>query len=182
MIIKSKKGIELAINTIVMIIIGLVIFGLGMGLFVKIANSGDDQIDNMRTSIVDSLGGLECDSQEWLCIPSISIDLGDSGIYYAYITNLDDKPGEFKLDFSTLGFTAPYSLDKSGCGTLILTPFPDSITINRGEIAKVPIAINTKDAIKACSFTTTVSIEHITNTGTPTPGNKEKEPMIIRVE
>lgn len=181
----NKKGFEIAMNTVIMLIIGLILFGLGMGLFAKISSSGQNQIDDMRASIVDSLAGLECDSQEWVCVPSITLNEGDTTSGYVYVTNLDDDVGYFKISFE--GILTPYNggpsreLPKTGCGRVIITPYLDEIPISRGEVAKIPFFIDTTQVDKTCSFTTAVKIEHVSS-GTSVPGgNDKKSAIIIRV-
>ncbi len=183
----NKKGFEIAMNTVIMLIIGLILFGLGMGLFAKISSSGQNQIDDMRASIVDSLAGLECDSQEWVCVPSITLNEGDTTSGYVYVTNLDDDVGYFKISFE--GILTPYNggpsreLPKTGCGRVIITPYLDEIPISRGEVAKIPFFIDTTQVDKTCSFTTAVKIGHGLTSGTNDgTGNDEKSAIIIRVE
>ena len=188
----NKKAIELALNTVIMLIIGLVLFGLGISLFSQIAGSGNDQIDQMRVEVIDSLAGLECNSQEWLCIPSTKIEQGESKTISVYITNLGDTESSFsiKLDSTSPSITNPYNnnanaygLEKSDCGNIILTPFPSSTPIGRGEVAKIPMHVQTNTVSKACSFTTTLTIESTSPTGSTTAaGNGEKAPVIIQVE
>jgi hypothetical protein len=170
----SKKAVELAINTVIMLIIGIVLFGLGMSLFSKIAGSGNDQVDNMRVEIVDSLAGLECNSQEWLCVPSTKIDQGDSKTVSVYVTNLDDTEQDLGISVSAPEHPEnPRSniIVKDGCGSVILTPYPNTIPVARGEVAKIPMFIDTGAVSKTCSFTTVVSLP-----------NGEKAPVIIQVE
>ena len=45
----NKKAQGLPINVIVMMIIGLVLFGIGMALFTDIAGSGEDTIEDFRS-------------------------------------------------------------------------------------------------------------------------------------
>lgn len=180
--IKSKKGIELAINTVVMLIIGLVLFGLGMSLFTQIASGGEDQIDDMRVEIVDSLAGLECNSQEWLCIPTTRLDQGERQTVNVYVTNLADSEQNIAISLpSSLTPRADnanaFVLDKSNCGSITLIPYPNPLPIARGEVAKIPMFVETNTVSRACSFTTSIEIVNSGN-----PGNGEKAPVVIQVE
>jgi hypothetical protein len=173
----GKKAIELALNTVIMLIIGLVLFGLGISLFAKIAGSGDDQIDQMRAEIVDSLAGLECNSQEWICVPSTKIDQGDSRTISIYVTNLADTSLDLGIEIDETSSPSiskidnSYSIEKANCGTVILTPYPTTIPVARGEVAKIPMFIDTDRVSSSCSFTTVVELT-----------NDEKAPVIIQVE
>lgn len=184
--IQSKKAVELAINTVIMLIIGLVLFGLGMSLFFQIAGGGEDQVDQMRVEILDSLAGLECNSQEWLCVPTTKLDQGDAQTIYVYVTNLADTEQNIGISFPTSSSLSERTdtsnpkdriLTKSGCGSLTLIPYPNSIIIARGEVAKIPMFVESNTVSKACSFTTSIQIENSGN-----PGDGEKAPVVIQVK
>ena len=84
----NKKAMELPLNIVIMLIIGVVIFGLGLGLFSKIAGSSEDQIDDLGERIKLGIASLECDGEDWICIPKSIIEAGESKTFNFYVSNL----------------------------------------------------------------------------------------------
>ena len=82
---KNKKAMEMSINLVVTLIIGIVIFGLGMSLFSKISSSGDDQITDLNNKIKNNIASLECDGDEIICSPSFKMKNGETKTFDLYM-------------------------------------------------------------------------------------------------
>lgn len=170
---KSKKGMELSINIIVMLILGLVIFGLGMGLFAKIAGSSEDQVGELENKIKTGIASLECDGEDWICVPKISINNGKSQSFLLYIANRGDEVGSFSVN-------VPTTLTKNDCGSIDLVGYPGDIQVRAKESAQVPFIVTANKVTKfPCSFIGTISLDARVGTASPF---EEKATIIVAVE
>jgi hypothetical protein len=182
----GKKAMELAINTVIMLIIGIILFGLGIGLFTKFASSSEDQVDNLRSQIIDDISSLECNDDAWICAPTLTVALGESKTGRIYVTNRKDTRESFKIKYylkNLDGSDDPADpenkglVKKSGCGSLLLTGIADEIEVDSGSAISFPIHVHTGRVQKEkCSFTTILEV--VDRTGT----SLEKTPFIVRVE
>lgn len=176
----NKKAMEMSVNLIVTLIIGLVIFGLGMGLFSKISGSGDKQISDLNNQIKNNIASLECDGGEVICSPSYKMKNGDSKTFQLYISNPTDDNGEFKIKIDDNGGTTNMGkpgIYKSECGGVLIS-YPDvSVNILSQNSAEIPFIVTATRVTKTpCSFVTTANL--LDNT----PKVIGKTAIIIRVE
>ena len=174
----NKKAMELPLNIIVMIIIGLVLFGLGMSLFGTLTGAGEEQIDELSAKVEDDLGKIECNNAEWVCAPTVDLKLGESTTSHVYVVNRGNSEKEFSINFSSssmdlnvTGAKKVFEKDDE-CGSIVLAHYPGKISIESGASAGFPVQIfSTRVIEQGCSFTLLVETS-----------NGEKTPMIINVE
>ena len=93
----NKVAAAIAVNTVVMMIIGLTIFGLGMGLFAKISGGAEDEIENLNNQIKSDIASLECDGDSWICVPSYKIKNGEEYTFEIFIANHADSSKKFSI-------------------------------------------------------------------------------------
>lgn len=111
----SKKAMELSVNMVVMLIIGILLFGLGMGLFAKISASAEDEIRKMNDDVRTGISALECNTDDWICAPTMALDAGEEALFRVYMTNKNNQADEFKISIS--GVSGPdYELSSDDCG------------------------------------------------------------------
>lgn len=99
----NKKGMEMSVNALVGIIIGLALFGTAMTIFFNIyneASSAPGQVDDrMRQEIINRF-----DASQRVFVPTTSQTLdrssGDATFHIA-VRNLDDEEGEFEIEVDT---------------------------------------------------------------------------------
>lgn len=174
---KNKKAVSLPINMVVMLIIGIMLFGLSLLIFQKFTNSSNDEMERLNAEIQTNLDSLSCDNNEYVCTSKISVKAGDIRTSSIIISNIGDSQEIFKINFNEI------SLSSSGCGNVeIFAPFTDiskneigAITLKAGKSAKIPFSVNTKMAQRDCTFITTITL----NKTTSPPKNFGKTPLII---
>jgi hypothetical protein len=170
---KNKKAMELAVNTIVMLIIGLIIFGLGMGLFMKFYSSSDQQVNELNNKIKTNIASLECDENQWVCSPTQNIKSGEIKTYLIYISNLGENKDSFTIK---LNGESSNSITIDGkCGPLKISYPNIEIPVKSGYSGEIPIIINSKN-LKNEKCTYIVRVELYDSTGLV-----GKTPMIVKV-
>ena len=157
----NKVAAAIAVNTVVMMIIGLTIFGLGMGLFAKISGSAEGEIDDLNNQIRSDIASLECDGDEWICVPSYKIKNGNEETFEIFIANHGDstKPFSVALDLDTVDGKG--AIDKLGtCGIVMVSYLPlAEVNIKSGFSASMPFIVKATRVSKTpCSFITTAAL------------------------
>ena len=170
---KNKKSMELPINTVVMMMIGLILFGIGMSLFFKISSSGESQVEELNSKIRTNIASLECSGDDYICAPNIKVRIGDSEVSEVFVSNRDDTNKKFKIVINGLVNQELVSTDCGSIRVLYLENLDQ--TIMSGESASFPVKISADKVKKPCSFTTTISLL----SDSILVG---KTPLIIRVE
>lgn len=175
---KNKKAMELPINIVVMIIIGIILFGMGLALFGKLTGAGDEQIEDLSRQVKEDLGRLECRGDNWICAPTITMKLGDKQNSYIYVANRDSNRNYFNISIisSTMTRTQDNGLTifekDDDCGSIAIAQYPGKIGIESGNSAGFPIQVFTSRTIRGgCSFTLLAKLN-----------NGERTPLIISVE
>ena len=156
----KKKAMGLPINIVVMLIIGIIIFGLGFGLFSKIWASGNDEINKLNEQVKLGITSLECDGEEWICAPSYEIKNGEGGTFSLYVANRGDENGKFKIEFPVVS-EGSGEIIKDKCGSIELNYLSDlEMNVLSGESAKIPFIVRANKVKKVpCSFVATVLLK-----------------------
>lgn len=174
----KKKAQGLPINILVMLIIAIVIFSLGLGLFSKFNNESDKQIEELENKIQTGLSNIECDTAEQICSSTNKIKNGEQKTFLLYLVNIFDEKKNYKVEF----------LDSNGNFLKVLNPSCGEIEINYLSLVNVKIASQSSAKfpfiVKAnkvkktpCSFIATANLIDVTS-------NQEvsKTAVIVRVE
>ena len=137
---KNKKSMELPINTVVMMMIGLILFGLGMSLFFKISSSSEDTVEDLNSKIRTNIASLECSGDDYICAPNIKVRIGDSEVSEVFVSNRDDTNKEFKIVINGL---VNQELNSTDCGSIRVLYLVDlEQTIMSGQSASFPVRIS----------------------------------------
>ena len=174
----SKKGVSLPINMVVMMIIGIIIFALGMSLFSKMMGSGNEQIDDLNNKIVNDIASLECPGDDWICSPSNVMKNGENKVFQIYVANKADTQKTFKIDFPNLvDIDGKKGITKTSCGSIIVLYPQIETKIESGNSASFPFKVlATRIKKTPCSFVTSVKLlDHLNN-------EIGKTAVIVRVE
>jgi len=156
---KYKKAQGLPVNIIVMLIIGIIIFGLGMGLFSKISGAGEDEIERLNQQVKLGITSLECDGEHWICSPAYDLPNGDSATFSLYVANKGDENNKFQIKFDDAP-DGKGKVEKDKCGSIDLS-YLSSLEVNilSGESAKIPFIVNAKNVKHTpCSFVANVKL------------------------
>ena len=178
---KSKKAMAIAVNTVVMLIIGITIFGLGMGLFGRLGASADDEIENLNNKIRSDIASLECDGDEWICVPSYKMKDGDQKTFDIFIANHADASDDFSISLDLVEIDAGvFGIDKSSsCGLVAVNYLNNGkVTIDSGYSGSLPFIVRATRVTKTpCSFITTATLKKTSDNNF-----EEKTSVIVRVE
>jgi len=175
----NKLGQGLPVNVVVMLILGIILFGLGFSLFSKFSESGEKQISDLSNRVQNDISNLECSSQEgWICSPTFKLQNTKSKIFNIFLTNNGDSSDDFKIDLNLKDFGGGvFGLENTNCGSIVINYFSDSVNIKSGASASIPIEVLASRVTKTpCSFVTTTNIKN------PTSLSSKKTSVIIRVE
>lgn len=173
----SKKAMELPINIVVMLIIGILLFGMGIALFSQFIGAGEEQVSELESQVENDLGQLQCDGNDWICAPTVDMGLNDDKTSYVYVVNREDSKQEYSISLSSSSMTkdtegAKQVFEKNDeCGSIVVAPYSGEISIESGDTAGFPLQIFSSRVIKeSCSFTLLAELN-----------NGEKTPLIISI-
>lgn len=176
----NKKAQGLPVNVVVMMIIGIIIFGIGMALFTQIYDSSDDQIEDWNNMIKNDINSLECPGDDWICIPNNKMNNGEKKTFQVYIANRGDSNSKFYIDFPSITtVNGKPAIEKAGCGSVQLSfpPTQVKIDVDSGNSASIPFIITANRVSNTpCNFLTTAVLKDNNNI------EKGKTTLIVRVE
>ena len=173
-----KKAQGLPLNIVVSLIIGIIIFGLGIAMFAKISNSGDEQIENLNSKIKTNIQSLECDGEQWICAPNYKINIGDTQTFRIFVANRGDETDDYKAVIGD-GTSQKIELQNDDCGEVDLF-YPNDLVLNieSGTSASIPFVFKANQVLETpCSFVKSVKLEKVGE-----PNFEKKTPIIVRVE
>lgn len=179
--VKNKLGSGLPVNIVVTMIIGLTIFGLGMGLFSKISGSAGGTVEDLQADIKTDIASLECKGDEWICSPSNSMKNGAEETFLVYIANQANTDKTFRVKLSNLVPIDDQEGVTKACGSLIISSLPNyEIKLKSGYSGTFPyIARATRVSETPCSFIASVVLEDVDGSSGLEP---KKAAVIINVE
>lgn len=178
----EKKAQGLPINIVVTVIIAIIIFGLGLGLFSKFFGEGQTTVDDIIGKVETGISSLECDGDEWICSPTNKLKTGESNTFQVFIANRANEQGKFALEISNL---EPIDDIDEGvikdCGEIIVVyPNANNIQLNieSGESASIPFSVKaSKINHRPCSFILSAKIDSNLD-----DANEQKTSIVVRVD
>lgn len=182
--LKQKTAQGLPINVIVMLMIGLLLFGSGIALFAKISTAGEDQIDDLNNQIKSDIAALECENNNgWLCAPSYVMNVGESKSFQIYATNIGDSNDEYRVYFDLTQIDDDdYGVEKD-CGAILLDFAQAPVQIVSGSTTAFPFIVRSSRILTTpCSFVTTAYLYDELTANDDFQGATAKATVIIRVE
>jgi hypothetical protein len=176
----NKKAMAIAVNTVVMLIIGITIFGLGMGLFGTLSSGAGDEVDNLNKRIQSDIASLECDGDEWICVPSYKLKDGNQETFDMFIANHGDSSADFFISLALVDIgSGSFGIEKSSCGSIAIVSLDSlSVSVKSGYSGSLPFIVKASRVTDIpCSFITTATL-----TKSDDASFEEKTSVIIRVE
>ncbi len=171
---KHKKAQGLPVNVVVTLIIGIIIFGLGMGLFYKISSSGEDIVNDLNKDVKQDIANLECDGEEWICSPSYTMKKNEVGRFQVYVANKgNERIDNVRIEFPV---ASGEELPPKDCGTATIYYPTIEVNIQSGESASFPFSIRDVKVKDKCSFVTSATLIASGD------ADGQKAAVIIRVE
>ena len=166
----NKKGMELPINILVMLILGIVLFVLGLSVFSQIFDSSEKRIEELNNRIAIGIGELECENDiSSICSPSNTMRRGQTKTFLVYYTNHKDVSIQSNLKINDE--TSSQIELTNDCGKLEITAPNIQVSIPAKESASFPFTVSSRHVQNTpCSFVTTAEIYG------------ERTSLIIRVE
>ncbi len=180
-----KKSQGLPINVLVMIIIGIILFGMSLMIFQKFSNKGEEELTELENKIKNNLENLECEDGGIICVPTIVVKNGERSVSNIVIVNKLDAEKNFLLEInvsSSKGGAKSYQSQtglyylSNNCGTIEIS-FPIfNRNIKSGKGASDPIVVKATNVNNVpCTFVTVARVRIGTS-------DYEKTPIVIRVE
>ena len=109
---KSKKGIELSVNFLVMFILGIVVFGMGIYFVQVITSQAFDANQYTQDYLNAQIESISCSARDKVCITNNFQNLRRGDVEFVGLTIYNY--GEDELDFTiTPNFRRAYNLDDS---------------------------------------------------------------------
>jgi hypothetical protein len=175
---KNKKGIELSINFVVMLIIALVVFGMGIVLFTKFFQEAENIRDNLDDQTRNELEAQMMSSSEKMVVypTSLTIRKGKADVVGVGILNVGDSE-----EFTVLSeYKTCYDRDGNDLDTACLVDGDDPLGLlkdssgdplarevnipqNKREIASVPIKVLSGAA--SAKYSVLITVEQIDPSG-----------------
>jgi len=178
----QRRSQGLPVNVIVMLMIGLLLFGAGIGLFTKISTAGEDQVNDLNNQIKSDIASLECENdQGWICVPSYTMNSGDRKTFEVYVTNIGETTKEYSVEFKLNTLSDGKKGVQKDCGDVLIDFADAPVQIQSGSSASYPFIVRSSRIVKTpCSFITTV---YLMEGNDIDPVNAiDKTTVIIRVE
>lgn len=180
----KKKAQGLPVNIVVTVIIAIVIFGLGLGLFSKFFEDGETTVQDIVGQVETGIASIECEGDEWICSPSNKLKNGDSETFAVYIANRANEQGKFSLMLTNLETFEDGSQGISKeCGDISVIYLNGDtqvgqLDIESGESASIPFNIKALTIRKTpCSFVISAAIDSDLE-----EANLQKTSVIVTVE
>lgn len=171
----NKSGQGFPIQMVLMVILGVVLLGMGLALFGKVFNSGDDFTQELSASLKNNIDANYCQGEKTLCAPNIVLRGKDSDFSYLNVVNLEKTTQTYKLEINYP--TTPGQIE-SPCGVLAVQEYDLEFTIESGKASQIPVAFSKVNInSRPCSFTTTA---YLTDSGVEVTNSRI--PLIVRVE
>jgi len=169
----TNKAQGFPIQVVLMVILGVVLLGMGLGLFGRIFTGGEDFTQDLSVSLKNNLDENYCQGERTLCAPNIVLRGTDSDISYLNVVNLESIEKTYRVEINLNSGNI-----EAACGTLRVQPYAEEFTIESGKSSQIPVAFS-KVSINSrpCSFTTTA---HLKDPVDEVPNSRI--PLIIRVE
>ena len=176
---KNRSAQGFSVQMVLMVILGVVLLGVGLGLFGTIFSQGDDFTQDLSRSLKTNLDSNYCQGDKFLCSPVIVLRGKDSDISFITVVNLYDENSEFNLNVNYVGTKGEL---ESSCGVLKVQEYEQSFNLQSGKSAQIPIAFSKVNInSRPCSFQATVELKEVKG-GVEEIIKNSKIPLIVRVE
>ena len=163
---QNKKGIELAVNFMVTLIIAIVVFGMGLVLVKKIFTEAENIKDQLDSDTKKELMEIStATSDEVTVYPGkLTIKKGSSDVFGVAILNIDSAEKNFQIAAHQDGscYDNTGKLLTSGCpagSVTTINPATRTIKQNEREIINIPVRVDRKAKIATYPVVVTIKIE-----------------------
>lgn len=158
----AKKGIELSLNFIVVLIISLVVFGFGISFISNLSSKASDLQELTISELDDRIGDLICEGSERVCV----------GI---------DRKTIKKTSFDLFGIKIINILDSQNFDITVTRPTPSGYTRNKAEIQSDGL-ISNPPLNRGRTINIEKNEEKTIGIGIQVPGNAQPGTYIFNVE
>lgn len=162
--INKKGGMELSMNTIVILVVSIITFGFAITLAINLINSGGSKVDLAFDNYENQKFQMSCDNQK-VCIETTKTsNNNDVVVYRMIINNINDSSLKFKISptVKTWPQVSGVNVDNH------LTYDNSAFTINSGANAQKVILIDPKNLKKG---TYQFEVEIYADINNPTSSN-----------
>jgi len=101
-LLRNKKGIELAVNFLVVIILGIAMFSLALGLLYQIVDQTEDIRDKTLDQLDSEISFMACSRSEQVCLQEnrLTIERGKVNNLGVKILNVNTAKTYFKMSLN----------------------------------------------------------------------------------
>lgn len=99
MTLSSRKGIQLSINMLVVIILGVVLLGMGIMLVTSMVDKGQSYSDEVDQQLMDQLRKSQFSDGRLVAVlsPQKEVSSGDTAYFVLGFRNNEDQPRNFRV-------------------------------------------------------------------------------------
>lgn len=183
----SKKGMELALNFIVIIILTIVVFTMGLYFAVTSFSKTEMITQDTLGQLGDQLEDLACNDKEAVCvgIAKKTVKRGDLAVFGLQIANRIGNDEVFTFTITPKGYVLDSAPDQNidgDDGTVAVVYQRDATTIKANDLKKFPIGIQaTKESKYDATYIFDVKVFSGT-TSSAYPGANNIQKLYLRVE
>jgi hypothetical protein len=153
--VRSKKGaMEMSVNTIVVIVIGVTLLVLGLAFVKNMFERFGGQADVIFGNVENQLSDIATHDQKLTVQPMVPVKQGEQAFFTIWVVNLNDAQGKFSIK------AVPSSGNKFGERVSVEFANP-SANLDVGEEAGFVVGVASKDNAPLTSggYTVTVKTE-----------------------
>ncbi len=157
---KSKKGFELSINFIVMLVLAITVFGFGLYFARQVFTEAGNIKADLDKSTEDNVRSL-LDRGERVAIPFPSKDIksGDLATFGLGILNVEGSDKTFSININcTSGVSNGQKEILDACSGVQLIPTSKSAVIKNNEQLVIPIAIQVPGSKPQGTYIFTITV------------------------
>lgn len=171
----NRKAVSLPINIVVMMIIGIIIFSLGLSLFFQISGDAENTIEDLNGEIKMGISRLECDGEDWVCSPSYEIRNGERETFLIYVSNRGDSNERYRIELNLENVEDAEGVSNDD-GSILIQYATGDANVLSGESASFPFTVNAARVARTpTSFITTATLYDSLGE------EVDKTPVIIKV-
>ena len=177
----NRRGIELSVNFIVILIMAVVVFGFGIYLMRQISGQSDTFLKMKSNDFMNQLDNIACEGSEFVCIGITEKDVKQGGIavFTLNILNHYSEQKYFTVKIEALKIEA---LTPSDNKMQFLPPSSgETYEIDAGALKRIPIAVHPAKGTPLGTYQLKVNVSEPDTTVSPPSQKIYGSPMIIYV-
>jgi hypothetical protein len=155
----DRKGFEMAISTVVVMILGILIIGGGVIMLRQLTKSGEGAVDDLSKSQIAALNGLLTQGQLVAVFPSNGvITAGDTKVFGAAVVNKLTSPTDFTVRHRVID---PAGAPLPANSPVLQVTYLDPPTMQKDTKQTIALAVKPADTAPPGVYTVLVNITSV---------------------